>query len=75
MLTHERRLSALDGEGEYDEYDALVVTAHDFDGGGRLSLTFDLNAAVFDSAGCDAVVADFLALLDTGLADPNVPIG
>jgi Condensation domain len=69
----ERRLAALDGGGEYD---ALVVTAHDFDGGGRLSLTFDLNAAVFDSAaGCDAVVADFLALLDTGLADPNVPIG
>ena len=64
----QRRVAALDGGGEYD---GLVVTAHDFDGDGRLSLTFDLNAAVFDSAGCDAVVGDFLALLDAGLADPH----
>jgi thioesterase domain-containing protein len=55
--------------------DVLVVSAHDFDGTGTPSLSFDFNGDVFDASMRDDAIADFMDLFDAFLEDPRRPVG
>ncbi|MDJ0953252.1 MAG: amino acid adenylation domain-containing protein [Acidimicrobiia bacterium] len=61
------------GHGDNDH--ALRLQVHDFDATGAYRLHFDLNQDVFDDRRSEAIVRDFVTMLDAMLDDPDLEIG